>query len=309
MLTKGTAPNAVLTAFDALVKEEFDYQRAPDRATARDATIFKQTTIDRSAVIIEQRSGTGYLQLKNEQQDAGNGTVRVGNQVVYTVLERSKNVPISRTFKEDDQHAVVTKTIQDEGRLLRLTQDREALSMYGNGFGTTDTNDGVDLFSNSHTTLNSITVDNKETGVLNGTNLNTMLISLSRQKTQDGTIGGYEPEFLLVPQTLVKTAHEVLDSSLRPGTANNDVNYYDTVYGSMQIKASPFLDDITTTGTTAYFVGSRNHSMTRWVREAFYSAMVGWEIQSNNDFVYKYGYREVVGCPDFGGLIGSDGSV
>ncbi len=306
MLNQGLAPNTTKTALDALVKVEYDYANQPDIATARDSAIFKQTTTDRSAVIVEQRSGAGYFQAKAEQADVQNGTVRVGNQQVFTVAEYAQALPISRTFREDDQMMVVNDSLADMGRTMKLTQDKNAINVYALGFTTTLTNDAVALYSNSHTTLNSVTVDNLETGVLNGTNLNTLIISLARQKTQDGTLGSFRPEFILVPQTLNKTVHETLDSQLRPGTANNDVNYYDTVHGSMQIKTSAFLDD---TSTTAYFVGSRQHKVTRWVREAFYSAMVGWESQANNDFVYKAGYREVVGVPTYEGSIASNGTV
>ncbi len=306
MLNQGLAQNTTRTALDKLVSGGFDYQEQPDIATARDGAIFKQTTTDRSAVIVEQRSGAGYFQTKAEQQDVQQGTVRVGNQQVFTVTEYAQSLPISRTFREDDQHMVVSDSLADMGRTMKLTQDKNAVNVYALGFTTTLTNDGATLYSDTHTTLNGITVDNKETGVLNGTNLNTLIISLARQKTQDGTLGSYRPDFILVPRTLNKTVHETLDSQLRPGTANNDVNYYDTVHGNMQIKCSDFLDD---TSTTAYFVGSRQHKVTRWVREAFYSAMVGWETQSNNDFIYKAGYREVVGVPSYEGSIASTGTV
>lgn len=306
MLNSGLAPDDVKTALDKVFKTEFDYAADPGVATARTEGVFIQDTVDRAAVITEQYQGTGYFQVRAEQQGIPQGTARVGNQKTSSVVNYDKSVPISKNFFDDDQHTVVKKMMTDEGRLASLSQDKNAFQLYNLGFTTTLTNDAVAWFSNSHTTLNGTTVDNLETGVLNGTNLNTMFISLRRQKTQDGTIGGHQPVILLVPATLSKTAYETVDSELRPGTANNDLNYFSKIYPGLQVYTSPFLDE---TSTTAYFLLSRNHSATRWVRNGIQTDLVPYQYQANNDYIYKIGYREVCDVISYEGTVASNGSV
>lgn len=306
MLNSGLAANVVKTALDKVFFSEFDYEVSPNRATARDPMVFKQETTDRGAVITEQYQGTGYFNTRSEQAGVPEGTARVGNQKTSSVVNYDKQINISKNLFDDDQHTVVKRMMSDEGRLARLSQDKNAMQAYALGFTTQLANDGVALFSNSHITLNSTTVDNLETGVFNGTNLETLFVSLKKQKTQDGTIGGHEPACLLVPTELHKDASEVLQSELRPGTANNDLNYYSKVYPGLALKESPFLSD---TSTTAYFLLSRNHSVTRWVRNAIQTSLINWDISANNNYVYKVGYREVVDAISYEGLVASDGTV
>lgn len=306
MLNSSLAPNDVKTALDLVFSAEFNYDAAPGRATARTAGVFQQDTIDRAAVISEQYQGTGYFQTRLEQQAVPQGTARVGNQKTSPVGNYDKAIPVSKNFFDDDQHSVVKRMMTDEGRLARISQDNYAFTIYNNAFSAQKTNDAVALVSDSHVTLNSTTVDNKETGVLNNTNLNTLFISLKKQKTQDGTIGGFEPSILLVPTDLHKTATEVTQSELRTGTTNNDLNYFSQIYPGLQVFESPFLSN---GSTTAYFLLSRSHSVTRWVRNGLETKLVDWSISLNNDYIYKVGFREVVDTISYEGLVGSDGSV
>lgn len=312
MLNTAQGSNTVKTALDKVFLAEFEYQTAPYRATAKDGDVFKQDTTDRSAIITEQFQGTGYYSSISEQQDLPQGTARVGNNKVTTVLDYAKSVPISRRYFKDEQFGVVNKMMTDEGRLARMSQDRNAFAAYRNGLtgSTQTTNDGVALISDSHLTLNGTTVDNKETGVLNNTNLDTCFVSLKKQKTQDGTLGGHEPNVLLVPTTLLKTAIEVTQSELRTGTTNNDLNYYSQVYPGLVVKETPFLDSQETNGSaTGYFLLSRGHSVTRFVREGISTNLNDTWATANLDYIYKVLYREVTDTICYEGIVGSTGLV
>jgi len=45
----------------------------------------------------------------------------------------------------------------------------------------------------------------------------------------------------------------------------------------------------------------------RFVRSPFQTTLVPWETQRNNNYIYKGGYREVVGALTYEGLYGSTG--
>jgi len=110
--------------------------------------------------------------------------------------------------------------MRDFGLKARLTQDKNAINSYANGFSTTNTNAGVTLFNNSHTNLNGDTVDNNIDVALTEANLETGVVTLQEQKAQDGTLAGHDPAFLLVPTALFKEAMEITKSDLRSGTAD-----------------------------------------------------------------------------------------
>jgi len=224
-------------------------------------------------------------------------------------LNYAKSVDISKNLMDDDQHSTIDKLVRAMARNARLTKSKNSFNQYNLGFTTVTTNDSVALFSNSHTTLDGQTVDNLETGVLSETNLDTAIQSLINQKTQDGTLGGHEPAVLLVPPALFKTATITTKSELRPGTANNDLNYYSMVYPGLQVFMSPFLGSGYGGSDTAWFLLSKDHSMTRWVRQGITTDMVPYQNQRNNNYIYKAEYREVVGPISFEGIVGSNGTV
>jgi hypothetical protein len=74
----------------------------------------------------------------------------------------------------------------------------------------------------------------------------------------------------------------------------------------MKVVYSPFLDS---TSTTAYFVGSSTHGVSRFEREAFFSVLRPWEENPNDQYIYKMRAREVVDAIEYSGLVGSQGTT
>jgi len=103
--------------------------------------------------------------------------------------------------------------------------------------------------------------------------------SLANQPAQDGDAGSYVFEGLVVPFLLYKTAKEVMNSTLVANSGENNLNIFDTDYGTVAIRASVFLGSTyngATNANTSYHVLSTRHirSMTsskllrRTLREA-----------------------------------------
>ena len=309
MYSSAQATNVIKTALDFVFDQEFSLESLPGYANAETGAIFKPDTIDRAAVIGEQFMGTGYFEERAEVENVPGATARVGNQKTFNVINYSKSIDISKNLMDDDQHSTVDKIVKNMARNARLTKSKNAFNILNLGFTTTLTNDGVALFSNSHITLSGDTVDNLETGVLTEANLDVMIQKLINQKTQDNTLGGHEPAVLLVPTALFKKAQEITKSTLRSGTANNDMNYYSELYPGLQVFHSPFLGAGFGGSDTAWFLLSKDHSLTRWVRQDLVTDLVDYRTQRNNNYIYKAEYREVVGAFSFEGLVGSNGTV
>lgn len=308
-MDQNSGPSLILvkTALDKLFDEATIEIAVTGKSTATDPIVFTQDTATNAAVVSSVIGGGGYFQ-KTLDDVALNNEVSVAAASPKTTLiaQFKKNLPISRTFMADQQLSAVSKAVRQQALTWSASRDRNAFSVYANGFTTQTTIDGVALFSNSHVNENGDTVDNLETGALTDANLNIMVNSLRTQVSQTGVILGYEPKFLLTPSILHATGMQVAKSVLRAGTGNNDLNYFSEMYPGMKVVYSPFLDS---TSTTAYFVGSSTHGVSRFEREAFFTDLVDWRYSNNDQYQYKMRAREEVDSIEYSGLVGSNGTT
>ncbi len=131
-------------------------------------------------------------------------------------------------------------------------------------------------------------------------------------KAQDGEAGSYVFEGILVPFNLYKTAKEVMDSALAPFTGENQVNFFDTVYGSVRIAASIFLGSTYNTATnaaTSYHVLSGQHMNNRKVFMGLSTALIPPESTANDSWIYRGRFMEAHFQESFCGYVGSNGTT
>lgn len=307
-MDNNSGPSLILvkTALDKLLDEASIQMATAGKATALDAEVFTQDSATNAAVVSSVIGGGGYFQSTTDDVAPSNeATVTAAAQRTTLVLQFKKNLPISRTFMADQQLSAVSKAVRQQALTWAASRDRNAFGVYANGFTTQTTIDGVALFSNSHVNQNGDTVDNLETGALQDSTLNVSVNSLRTQLSQTGVIAGYEPKWLLTPSILHQTGMAVAKSVLRAGTGNNDLNYWSEMYPGMKVVYSPFLD---ATSTTAYFLGATTHGVYRFEREGFFTDLVDWQYQANDEYIYKMRAREAVDSIEYSGLVGSTGA-
>lgn len=311
-MNQDSGPSLILvkTALDKLMDEAKLATARAAKAEATDAIVFTQDTATNAAVVSSVIGGGGYFQQTTDDVALNNeANVFAAAPKTTLVINFKKDLPISRTFMADQQQSAVSKAVTQQTKTWSASQQRNAFGVYANGFsgaGNSTTIDGVALFSNSHLNENGDTVDNLETGALTDPNLNTLVNSLRTQLSQTGVILGYEPDFLLTPSILHQTGISVAKSVLRAGTGNNDLNYFSEMYPGMKVVYSPFLD---ATSTTAYFLGSSGHGVSRFEREALFTVLRPWEESQNDQYKYKMRAREVVDAIEYSGLVGSQGTT
>jgi hypothetical protein len=310
-LNQGSSPNLELvkTALDKLVDQAQMENTAVGKAEATDALVFTQdgsSAQGKAAVVSTVIGGGGYFD-KTLDDVSLNRSVAVAAPTpkVTLIANFKKDLPISRTFMDDQQLSAVSKAVNQQTKTWTASRDKNAMSIYSGGFATSTTIDGAYLFSNTHTNQNGDTVDNLETGALATDTLNATIHSLRTQVSQTGVILGYEPKFLLVPSILHMTAMATSKSVLRAGTGNNDLNYFSELYPGMIVKFSPFLDS---SSTTAYFVGSSQHGVVRFERQALMTKLVDWTVSEDDTYKYKLRAREEVDSIEYSGLVGSIGA-
>lgn len=312
-LNNDSGPSLILvkTALDKLIADEMKKEAKVGKALATDPVIFSQDTADKAAVVASVEGGGGYFQ-KTTQDIASAKDANISAAAPKTVLIANfkQNLPISRTFMDDQQQSAVTKAVNQRYRAWLASQQRNAFYVYANGFTGSTSNsttiDNVALFSNTHLNENGDTVDNYETGVMSDSNLNVLVVSLRGQVDQGGTKVGFEPDFLLASSLGDHDARIVAKSVLRAGTGQNDLNYFSEMYPGMQVKFNQFLDDIS---TTAYFIGTAGHDVYRYEREAFFTRLVNWETDNDDLYKYKMRAREEADALSYVGVAGSDATV
>lgn len=314
--TEGFSSAAAQTELDAVLFDEFEREEQPDYLSSRNGTFFNQITRDRKSFIWQEWSNVGAFEVHQEQEDIKRTDVRTANKTTVDLRKYIKSVPVSTEMREDDVHNTDSVLVRNLGDRMRLTQDSEAvLRTYGDGFdGNVHTApDGNSLYNNSHTTISGDTVDNLETGTLTPDNLDTLVQSLQTQLGHDGELGSFVFAGILVPPALYKTAKEVMDSELLANSAENNTNIFSTVYGTVAIKMSTFLDsdfNSATNADTSYYVVSRNHQITRATHTTGVSTDLIEPRYSNTDsWEYRARYREESFPGSFLGTAASNGSA
>lgn len=308
-LNNGSAPSLILvkTALDKLFDQSMIENATVGKAEATDPVVFTQDTASNAAVVSTVMGSGGYFD-KTTDDIATNKNAAVSAAAAKTTLiaQFKKDLPISRTFMADQQLSAVSRAVNQQAKTWVASRDRNAFSVYALGFTTQQTIDGVAVFSNSHVNQNGDTVDNLETGVMSDDNLNAGVVSLRGQLGQTGVVVGYEPKFLLTSNLGHKTGMSTAKSVLRAGTGNNDLNYWSEMYPGMKVVYSPFLD---ATSTTAWFLGSNQHGIMRFEREALNQTLIDWQYSANDCYTYKMRAREEVDSIEYSGLVGSNGTV
>jgi len=319
-LNYNTSPNLELvkTALDELRDNSLLKKDNNGKCEATDAVVFTQSDVDRAAWVSTVIGGGGYFKktITGVAQDVTAKKVAQKNAFspkTTIIAEFNKDVPISRSFMQDQQHEAVAKAIRQETLSWLATRDQNAFGYYAFGFGTTlstTIGDAVALFSNSHVNANGDTVDNYETGAMTDANLNTVIVSLRGQKNQGGVIVGFEPEFLLCGSTLHHDAQITAKSVLKAGSGSNDLNYFSELYPGLKVCWNQFVDNSGATNqTTMYFVGTSQHGVVRFEREAFFSELVDWRTDPDDLYKYKLRAREEVDTIEYPGLVGADGTT
>ena len=307
-LSKGLAPDMVLTGLDEVFFSVFNREPMPQMADVTDGMIFIQDSTDRSGVITEQFKDAGLWEERAEREDLTEGTARADNKRTFTVAAFAQVIPISKHYFDDEQYGTIKETITKMAQKGMLTDRKQGFGIYRNAFGTTLTNDGAALVSASHTNLNSDTIDNYITAGLDESSVNTAINELIEQKDQAGDVVGFEASCLFVPNRLFKTAAEILDSELQSDTANNNINVYSSKYG-IYLKQSSYIGSALSGSDTAWFMLSRDHTIKRWKRQEIVTDLVDYKYASNFDYKYKAEFRNVYGAISYEGVIGSDGTT
>jgi hypothetical protein len=211
----------LLPGLNALFGLEYDtYQN-------EHAEIYETESSERSFEEEVKLSGFGAAPVKNE----GSAIAYDNGQEAFTSRYTHETVAMGFSITEeamednlyDSLSARYTKAL---ARGMAYTKQVKAASLLNNGFTSFLSGDGVALFSASHPTVGGGTNANRPvTGAdLNETSLEQAVIDIAAFTDERGLLIAAMPRKLIVPPALMFVATRLLETELRVGTADNDLN-------------------------------------------------------------------------------------
>lgn len=228
-----------------------------------------------------------------------------GYDKTYVHLKYSKGYKVTLEMKEDGLYGTMNKLPAALGRAMRRTAEDQASLVFNRAFNSTyaDGGDGKVLASTAHPRPDGGTAQSNasSTGItLTENNLETARVAFRKQLDDKGNKIGVQPKILLVPVDLEKTAHLIVDSVARSGTADNDANFNK---GRFNIVAWEYL-----TSTTAWFLlDPSNHELNWfWRRKPTFKSD---ELFDTEYAVYKSTMRLSRSWSDWRGVWGSAGDA
>jgi hypothetical protein len=190
--------------------------------------IYETETSERSFEEETKLSGFSAAPVKNE----GAAIAYDNAQEAWTARYNHETIAMGFSITEeamednlyDSLSARYTKSL---ARAMAYTKQIKAASILNNGFsGAVVYGDGQPLFSTAHPLVSGGTNSNRPaTGAdLNETSLEAAVIQIAAWTDERGLLIAAKPRKLIVPPALQFVATRLLETSLRVGTTDNDIN-------------------------------------------------------------------------------------
>jgi len=269
--------------------------------------IFDMETSDRAFEEEVMLSGFGAAPTKSE----GTAVTYDDAQEVYTARYTMETIALAFSITEeavednlyDRLSARYTKAL---ARSMSQTKQVKAAAVLNNAFDSTYTGgDGLELCSTAHTLLNGNTFRNELSTAadLNETSLEQALIDIAGFVDERGLKVAVKGTRMIVPKELQFTSDRLLESTLRPGTADNDIN----ALRNMGMLPEGYAVNHFLTDTDAWFVRTdAPNGLKGFNRTAVRTSMEG-DFDTGN-VRYKARERYVFGWSDPRGIFGSPGA-
>jgi len=190
--------------------------------------IYETEKSERSFEEETKLSGFSAAPVKNE----GSAIAYDNAQEAFTARYNHETIALGFSITEeavednlyDSLSARYTKGL---ARAMAYTKQVKAASVLNNGFSSSYTGgDGVALFSTAHPLVSGGTNSNRPStnADLNETSLENAVIQIAAWTDERGLLIAAKPKKLIVPAALQFVATRLLETSLRVGTTDNDIN-------------------------------------------------------------------------------------
>ena len=269
--------------------------------------IYETETSERSFEEETKLSGFSAAPVKNE----GSAIAYDNAQEAWTARYNHETIALGFSLTEeaiednlyDSLSARYTKGL---ARAMSYTKQVKAAAVINNGFsGAYPGGDGVALFSASHPLINGSTNGNTPTVAadLNETSLENAVIQIAAWTDERGLLIAAKPRKLIVPPALQFVATRLLETELRVGTTDNDIN---ALKNNGSIPEGYTINHFLTDTNGWYLCTDVPNGMKHFIRTPLSNSMDG-DFDTGN-VRYKSRERYSFGWSDPLGMYGSPGA-
>ena len=277
-----------------------------DRYDKEDTEIYEEESSDRAFEEEVMLAGFGTAPVKGE----GSAITFDDAQETYTARYTMETIALAFSITEEAiednlYDRLASRYTRALARSMSQTKQVKAAAVLNNAFSTSyPIGDGAALCSSSHPSLTGNQRNLLSTAAdLNETSLEQMLIDIAGLTDERGLKVAVRGMKLLIPKELQFIAERVLNSTLRAGTADNDIN---------AMKAMGMLPEGATvnhflTDTDAYFIKTdAPNGFKLFQRTPIRTAMEG-DFDTGN-MRFKARERYSFGVSDWRGVFGTPGA-
>lgn len=271
------------------------------------AEVYETETSERSFEEELKLSGFGAAGVKNEGEQFGYDVAQEAWKARYNHETIAMGFSITEEAIEDNLYdslsARYTKAL---ARGMAYTKQVKAMVPLNNGFTTYTTGDAVTLFNTAHPLVNGGTISNRPTtGVdLNETSLEAAVIAIAAWTDERGLLLAAKPRKLVIPPAYQFIATRILQSDLRVGTADNDVN----AIKKMGAIPGGYTINHYLTDTNAWFLLTDIPNGLKMFQRVPLKQAMDTDFNTGN-YRYKARERYSFGVSDYAGVYGSPGST
>jgi hypothetical protein len=269
--------------------------------------IYETETSERSFEEETKLSGFSAAPVKNE----GSAIAYDNGQEAWTARYNHETIALGFSLTEeaiednlyDSLSARYTKAL---ARAMSYTKQVKAAAVLNNGFSNSyPGGDGVALFNSAHPLISGGTNSNTPTTQvdLNETSLEAAVIQIAAWTDERGLLIAAKPRKLIVPPALQFVATRLLETELRVGTNDNDVN---AIKSNGSIPEGHTINHFLTDINAWYLTTDVPNGMKHFVRTPLSQSMDG-DFDTGN-VRYKSRERYSFGFSDPLGMFGSPGA-
>jgi len=190
--------------------------------------IYDTETSERSFEEETKLSGFGAAPVKNEGQAISYDNAQEAWTARYNHETVAMGFSVTEEAMEDNLYdSLSSRYTKALARAMSYTKQVKAANILNNGFNSAfKYGDGQPLFSTAHPLVSGGTNSNTPSTAadLNETALENAVIQIAAWTDERGLLIAAKPKKLIIPPALMFVATRLLETSLRVGTTDNDIN-------------------------------------------------------------------------------------
>lgn len=269
------------------------------------AEIYETENSERSFEEEVKLSGFGAAPVKPEGSAISFDSAQESYTARYNHETVAMGFSVTEEAMEDNLYdALSARYTKALARAMAYTKQVKAAALLNNGFTTFNSGDGVTLFSTAHPTVAGGNNANRPTTDvdLNETSLEDAVIKIAAYVDERGLLIAARPRKLIVPPALMFVATRLLETDLRVGTADNDLN---AIRSNGSIPEGYRVNHYLTDSDAFFLTTDVPNGMKHFVRTPMATSMDG-DFDTGN-VRYKARERYSFGVSDPLGMFGSRG--